>query len=122
MRVFAIALLLAGTPAAAAKQFDLVCVAEGVNERFRVDLDRGEWCFGECKLVQKIASETPGMIVLAEHQPAFHNDRTSYNRINRVTGEWRWFNLDPRYRSIMDHRGTCEPAPFSGMLSGTPKF
>ena len=115
MRALALALCLIATPAMAAEQFDLVCTAKKTSERYRVDLARGEWCFGECDFVQKVASVTSGLIVLSEHRPAFDGDKIAANRINRVSGEWEWYNFDTKLMVSMDHKGKCEPAPFSGM-------
>lgn len=117
MRTSFLALFLISTSAAAepAVQFDLTCTAEKASERYRVDLARGEWCFGKCDFVQKIASVTSGLLILAEHEPTFPGDSTSRNRINRVSGEWDWYHHNPKWSSTMDHKGKCEAAPFSGM-------
>lgn len=115
MRSLILMLALVSTPVAAAEQFDLLCKAPGVTEHYRIDLARGEWCFEKCELVQKIAQATSGEIILAEHKPEYRDDRTSHNRINRISGEWEWFNSDPRYTAIQDVKGTCERKEFSGM-------
>lgn len=115
MRWVIIALGLLASPAIAADQFDLVCTAKKDSERYRVDLAKGEWCFGECKMVQKIASVTTGLIVLAEHEPTDGDKTWSFNRINRFTGEWSWYHSNPRSISVMDISGHCVPAEFSGM-------
>lgn len=118
----AIGLLCFAAPASAADQFDLLCNGDGEAQHYRIDLIRGEWCFGKCENVQRIASFTSGMITLAEHRPAYQGDSTSYNRVNRLTGEWTWYNFDPRYTAVMDIKGTCEPAPFSGFGTAAAKF
>lgn len=117
MRAFVLGLALGSAPVAAAErqQFDLICEAPNATEHYRVDLERGEWCFDKCEFVQKVASATSGLITLAEHKPEFGSDRTSYNRINRATGQWEWFSSDPKSPTIMDHKGKCDAAPFSGM-------
>lgn len=117
MRALVLGLALVSVPAVAAEQqqFDLICTAKKASERYRIDLDRGEWCANKCDFVQKIASVTTGMLILAEHEPTFRGDSTSRNRINRASGQWEWYHSDPRYSSVMDHNGTCRPAPYSGM-------
>lgn len=123
MRALVIALALIATPAAAAERFDLVCKGKkNTVEHYRIDLDRGEWCSDKCEMIQKISSVTSGLIVLAEHQPGYPGDRTSYNRINRVTGEWEWFHRDPRFVETQDIKGSCEVAPFSGFPDAKRKF
>jgi hypothetical protein len=115
MRILWAILLLIATPAYAADQFDLVCSDKISTVRYRVDLQRGEWCFGECRDVQKFASVTSGTLTLSERVPTLPGGPRSYNRISRQTGEWRWYNYDPRYpSSVMDRAGTCQPAEFSG--------
>jgi len=117
--VFAIALVsLSGAPAAAAEQFDLVCTAKKENQRYRIDLERGEWCAGQCKRIMKIAEITAGMLTLNEDKPTLSDRVRAHNRINRVTGDWEWYYFDPNYPSTMDHRGMCERAPFSGFPAG----
>lgn len=118
------AVLLVGvaSPAMAVDQFDLVCKAPKDTERFRVDLAKNEWCSGPCDNVQKIASVTSGMLSLHDHKPAFASDSRYHLRIDRVTGEWSWYNYNPKYKSLMDIKGICEPAPFSGITSPARKF
>lgn len=121
MRAFVLALCLVATPAAAADQFDLVCTAPDTSERYRIDLPRGEWCFGKCERVMKLAEVTSGMITLIDEKPTQPSNVTAYNRINRATGAWEWYNYSPRLSShIMDIKGHCEAAPFTGLPK--PKF
>jgi len=75
---FAIAffMLLAGSPAIAADQFDLLCkgdkwtVQGGSGEihnfRARIDLAAQKWCEGDCKTVQSIASVAADKLVLTD--------------------------------------------------------
>lgn len=120
-----VALLALSAEAAAdapAEQFDLICKAPKEQEHYRIDLARNEWCYGKCEVVQKIANVTSGMISLHDHQPTHARDARYFNQINRVTGEWHWFNHTPGSLSMMNVQGTCEPAPFSGIISGPTKF
>jgi hypothetical protein len=76
MRVVALLLLLAGTPAIAADQFDLACEGkkwtqrgtEGVDDRFRlrIDLAAKKWCEGDCKTVQNVFSVSDDKLVLTD--------------------------------------------------------
>lgn len=120
MRALALALCLVSTPALAAEQFDLLCKGDRETRQYRIDLTSGEYCFDKCVRIMKIAEVTAGMITLYNDKPTVREPATSYNTINRLTGEWRWYNYDPRYSTIQDVQGTCERKPFSGMP--TAKF
>ena len=114
MRAVFLALALVSVPAAAAEQFDLICKAKNDEVRYRIDLTSGEWCAGDCKVVMKIAEVTSGVITLYDDKPTVKEPVTSYNTINRISGEWRWYNYDPRYSTVQDVNGKCEPAEFTG--------
>lgn len=114
MRTIILATMLMATPAAAADQFDLVCTAKKEQQRYRIDLGAGEWCSGDCSTVRKIAEVTTGMITLVNLAPQPPRNETTYNRINRQTGAWEWFNEEPGYSSIQDIKGSCSASPFSG--------
>jgi len=69
-------LLLAGTPAFAADQFDLACdgykwtkqgsTGEPYKFRAHIDLAAKKWCDGDCKTLQNIDSFTDHEIILTE--------------------------------------------------------
>jgi hypothetical protein len=123
MRAIWLAVALVATPVMAAEQsqqFDLVCTAKRESDRLRIDLARGEWCFGACERVMKIQEVTAGLITLHDEKPSPPDNIRAYQTINRLTGEWQWYNYTPRYRSIMDIKGVCAPASFSGFP--TAKF
>lgn len=126
MRALVLALGLVAVPALAADQFDLLCTGgRGGREtmHYRLDLARGEYCFGKCESIAKIAGVTSGMITLYDDQPKFSGDTRSYNTINRITGEWRWYNFSPRLSvAAMDITGSCELDDFSGFPMLTRKF
>lgn len=117
-----VALAAMATPAVAADRFDLVCTAGKERQRYRIDLAAGEYCFGMCERVMKIAQVTSGMITLYDDQPAPPLNITAYNQINRLTGEWRWYEHDPRYTSLQDLRGMCAPAEFTGLGTSSRRF
>jgi hypothetical protein len=108
-------LVAMSTSAMAADQFDLVCTAKKTMVRYRVDLTRGEWCFDQCKLVQKLAEVTAGEIVLIRDKPLSPRDSETENRISRSDGSWYWYNYSPRTSVVPNvTKGVCEPAAFSG--------
>ncbi len=123
-RKIPIALLIAcmASPAIAAEQFDLICTSKSEREHYRVDLDRSEWCAGDCSQVMKFQSVTSGMLTMHDHIPTFPRDSRYSLTVNRVTGEWLWYNFNPVYRSTQDIKGTCTAAPFSGINAGATRF
>lgn len=107
--------LMVATPAAAADQFDLVCSAKKVSERYRVDLTSGEYCTAECKTVRKIQEVTTGVIVFQRTEPKVRRDPRILDQVNRTTGEWFSSNYFPGIDLVPDMKqGTCQSAPFSG--------
>lgn len=112
--ILAIAALTAAVPAQAADQFDLVCRGGREKMHYRIDLIRREYCFGKCEKLLKISEVTSGMITLIDVKPSLPSDVTAYNRINRMSGEWEWYNRSPKLStSVQNIRGHCEAAPFS---------
>ncbi|MFM9829697.1 MAG: hypothetical protein ACKVOB_13305 [Sphingomonas sp.] len=121
--VMAAAICATPSIAHAADQFDLDCTdGKKETEHFRIDLIKNEWCFAKCGYVQKIVEVTSGLLKLHDHEPSLPGDSRYYMHINRITGEWSWYNYDPRYRSLMNIKGVCTPAPYSGMPSSEAKF
>lgn len=115
MRAWLAIVGLMATPAVAAEQFDLICKAPRAAERYRIDLARGEWCFGDCNLVQKLAEVTSGTIFLRKQEPTSANGPKSINSVNRSSGAWHRYSFNPRYDrapAVMD--GACTPTEFSG--------
>lgn len=122
IKTFVALLFLAGlsAPALAADQFDLICTAKKQTNRFRIDLARMEYCEGSCENVNKIHEVTSGLITLSKTEPQPGNAAQGWNTVNRVTGEWWWYFSSPASYRVMDIRGACQPAEFSGMP--TAKF
>lgn len=109
------AIAVVASPAMAADQFDLVCTAKQESTRFRVDLQRKEFCFDTCERVMPIAEITSGMLTFRKTDPSPPDNARSYNRVNRSTGEWEWYSYTPRVsRHVQDIKGACESAEFSG--------
>jgi hypothetical protein len=119
MRALLFLAVLVTTPAVAADQFDLSCVGgkKGTDHaHYRIDLVRGEYCEADCGEVKKIQQITSGMITLYSQEPTTPSGTRAYKDINRVTGEWRWYDFEPRLDIVpMDIHGTCTPATFSGL-------
>lgn len=115
MRAVFLALALVSVPAGAAEQFDLICKAQKVQVRYRIDLASGEWCAGECKVVMKIAEVTSGLITLERSERRLPRDEESRTEINRATGEWHTYAFNPGLDVLpLIRDGNCEPADFSG--------
>jgi hypothetical protein len=131
MRTFAIAVALAAvsSPALAEdlRQFDLLCsgerrtdseeesVAVAATQHLRVDLDRREFCVGECEYTQTIAEITSASI-------GFRNNTNVSSPVGVV---WSQFFVNRESGSYFDQRifpnrptsieeGVCKPAAFSG--------
>jgi hypothetical protein len=117
--------LLAAIPAQAiaADQFDLICTAKKEVQHYRLDLTRMEYCWSDCRRVQKIQEVTSGFITFFKIEPKYKGDEEGWNTVNRVTGEWSWFNANlAASLHIQDIRGSCEAAPFSGLPEAVRKF
>jgi hypothetical protein len=107
--------MIAGPAAAAEQQFDLICAAKQTNTRYRIDLDRGEWCEGACEVTKKLVSVTSGELVLEDRRPVRRADIESRTRINRVTGAWFTTSFNRAVQTGPDSMlGKCTPEPFSG--------
>jgi hypothetical protein len=101
-------------PAMAADQFDLVCTSARSEARYRLDLERAEWCEGSCDRVLPIKSVTAGLITFYDDQPSPPHFERKYKTVNRISGEWRWYFGDRSITAAMDVRGVCRPSDFSG--------
>jgi hypothetical protein len=117
----AVALMLAATPAWAADRFDLVCTAGKTPVHYRVDLAAGEWCAGDCSVVNKIAAVTSGMLTLQDEKAIRRSDWENTTTVNRITGEWYSYSYNASLGGLPFQRsGRCEPTTYSGMAK--PKF
>ncbi|APR51986.1 hypothetical protein CA223_06845 [Sphingomonas koreensis] len=113
MRSFALVLAFVSTPAMAADQFDLVCTAKKVTERYRVDLARGEWCADKCERVVPISKVTTTTITLLSKEKQFASDYTVLKQVDRTTGEWTDVSFGGGFEGV-NRKGRCEAASFSG--------
>ncbi|WCT75039.1 hypothetical protein PQ455_07440 [Sphingomonas naphthae] len=115
MRAIIMAIGLLATPALAADQFDLICTAKKTTVRYRVDLARGEWCDGDCKVTRKITAVTTGFLTLVDENPTSEHAYRESTTVNRVDGSWytmSYFTWSSRVPSAT--KGTCEPTAFTG--------
>lgn len=122
---------------AAAAAFNLVCAghqeARGVmfsedkdySTVFRVDLDQGKWCEGDCKRVNDIVRVEPSTIVLrdiskGDHPRTYRESET----LDRVTGKHsRWVaNKEGRDPFDVTWKGQCQLQPFTGFGTGDTIF
>jgi hypothetical protein len=108
-----------------ATKFDLICTGEArftpserprsVQHRYRVNIDEMRWCWEACERTFPLASATVDRITF--NQEPDGGGYSSY--VSRIDGSYSRANFSRRGSWVAD-RGTCEPAPFSGMPQ--PKF
>jgi hypothetical protein len=130
MRIF-VALALCATAASGAvanpSQFDLKCSGTQklynngpkgevpFSRTFHIDLDRGEYCVDDCRLMLRVQSVDSLKITFSD-EARRGGTFSSYGRkehVNRQTGRYELMLADSgRYR-IESATGTCEPAPFT---------
>jgi hypothetical protein len=117
---------------AAAEPFNLTCSgtmttvtidgkrAEPYNSTYRLDLDRGKWCEGECKALFEIESVQPTQLTLLSKEVDTPSERsTTSNFIDRETGAHHALatSANPRDRRstiTIAWSGQCTKAPFGG--------
>ena len=126
MNALVIALALSQT-ASLGQQFDLTCTGESVlsragrqpvreitSQRYRLDLERMEWCTGDCSLLHDLQDAS-------SHQITFLNSKDVFNVVSRITGEWQTSSGDDRSYSWAT-TGRCDLAPFSGFPTYQTRF
>lgn len=127
MRLLIPLLLLAGSPAAAADQFDLACqghkwtqrggAGEAYSFRARVDIKAGKWCEGDCKTASSIVSATDDKLVLADEGTL--NTRMEVERM--VTFDRKASSFHSRYSQFrpsdeyLEYQGKCSAEPFTAI-------
>ncbi len=119
----AVGLGLLASPAYAADQFDLICKGRHKTSRlgswkpyelrYRVDLATKAYCAGQCAEARTIADISAAEITF-DRQPTPNSAVALQHRVNRTTGEWRYYLASPT-GLIQDAEGRCEAAPFSGL-------
>lgn len=83
---------------------------------FRVDLDRGRWCFHDaCDISFPIASVTDTQIVLMSSEDRSARPTGRYIEANRENGEF--LMRSGHIQTIEVRRGTCERRPSPGLPS-----
>lgn len=95
---------------------------------YRLNLEKNEWCEGECKSIHKIEAVQPSEIVLEDTKVDSVSQRSIMrNSINRETGAHSLTSSysNPRIRGsgiMMSYTGVCEKRDFSGFPALETKF
>lgn len=123
--------------AAVASTFNLVCSGEvksfGGGEAgsepfekiYRVDLDSGKWCEGECPEQKPLAKVTGTSLTLEDELTEGATSRTErMSMVSRETGEFvsKSIILGSYGKLSLYYSGQCEAAPFSGFPEFETKF
>ncbi len=125
MRYLLPLLLLAGSPAMAADQFDLACKGykwtkiggpgEDYSFRARIDLAAKTWCDGDCKARQPIVSVADAELVLADEGTL--NSRIEMARevtFDRKKNSFHYKMLQSRPdEQYLEYQADCTVAPFT---------
>lgn len=119
----ALSLLLLGSPAAAADQFDLICRGKSevreIVAHYRVDVMTMQYCAGECAKPEKIQAATSELITFYDLPHDSPSDGRHYISFNRLSSVWRWYEYTPGANDrIQDIVGRCEVLNFSGFPWG----
>lgn len=88
---------------------------------YRVDLQQGKWCEGDCTGTRDIYEAQPTFLTL-DASPGYLT--SSYNRIDRQTGEHMAGETVRSGRDTLSQslRGHCELATFTGFPKLQTKF
>lgn len=119
-------ILLAGSPAVAADQFDLACTGDkwtvqgGKSEpyvfRTRIDLAAQKWCEGDCKTVQSLYSATDDKLVLTDEGTL--NSRMEMSRVvtfDRKAGNFHYLFVQTRPTDgYLEYWARCTTEAFTG--------
>ena len=123
--------------ATVASTFNLVCAGEvksfGAGEAgsepfetiYRVDLDSGTWCEGECSEQKPLAKVTGTTLTLEDELTEGATSRSErMSMVSRETGEFvsKSITLASYGRLSLFYRGQCEVAPFTGFPEFETKF
>ena len=131
MRLLLILVLLAGSPAFAADQFDLSCqgtkwtkkggAGEDYNFRAHIDLAAKKWCDGDCKTVQNIVSVSEDEIVLTDDitynaKVDMMREVTYDRKVNMFKHHFQQNKPDSQYMGI---QATCKTETFTPFPGAT---
>jgi hypothetical protein len=123
--------------AAVASTFNLLCSGEvksfGAGEAgsepfekiYRVDLDSGKWCEGECSEQKPLAKVTGTSLTLEDELTEGATNRTErMSMVSRETGEFvsKSIALASYGRLSLFYRGRCDVAQFTGFPELETKF
>ncbi len=109
------------------QQLDLICTGSFVissgdradetkpfNARYRLDLERMAWCWGDCLSVDQVNRASPMTIFLN----FYYEGGNSEVRIDRATGLLSWIITSNGVAGTVS--ATCESAPYTGIPQ--PRF
>jgi hypothetical protein len=95
---------------------------------YRIDLDGGKWCEGECKALHPIAHILPTQLQLQSDKVDSPSERsTTSNMIDRETGAHTILATfssprDRAYAVMIQWAGQCEKSAFTGFPKFETKF
>lgn len=123
---------------AAIAAFNLVCTgtltskslqdedAKPYSITYRIDLDAGQWCDGECRTIKAIQEVHPKQLVLIDrHSFGVLGRQWSNIRFDRETGKHtatESLGIGTEYGSISTWQGQCDRADFGGFPEFNTKF
>lgn len=125
---------------AAAAAFNLICTgtvstksvykekSEAFSTEYRIDLDKGVYCDGECKATRQIPKVEPTAIYLLDKKVDVPSEESLNSmwvsrETGALTGVFTYKNPRERYSIlIMKWAGQCEKKPFSGFPKFDTKF
>jgi hypothetical protein len=85
---------------------------------FRIDLERGRWCAGDCATTRRLAGVSETVITLDSLRDRTSNEQHFLSTLNRENG--RYFSSFRSGRSLFVQNAQCEVAPFGGFPE--PRF
>jgi len=79
---------------------------------FRIDLNRGRWCAGDCAMTYRLADVTDTMITLQAERDATASVPLILSTLNRETGQY--FSTLHMGKTLALRNAQCAVAPFGG--------
>lgn len=131
MRLFALVLLCAATPAFAADQFDLACQGTKISKRdgapapyttrVRLDLAAKRWCTDACQRVMSIDDVQPDKIVIKDDSTLNTREESTIEvNYDRTTHAYHRLYIQERPDTIYEKEAaTCTEQPFTPFPAAT---
>lgn len=123
---------------AALAAFNLICTgtltsksaqdeeAKPYSTTYRIDLENGQWCEGDCRTIKPIQDIQPTQLVLIDRNSFGVLGRQWSNiRLDRETGKHvatESLGIGTEFASLSQWEGQCERAEFSGFPEFKTKF